>query len=131
MTKKKSKTGIAPRTKAEWVSLIISILLLAVVVALVVSLWLGQSHQPARFRVESGPIRNEAGHYYLSIKVTNEGDKTGAQVSVEGKVNSAGGEEAAATTFDFIPARSSVEGVLVFNGDPASAEVRVVSYQQP
>src|SRR6185295_13645169 len=38
MNKKRGKTGITPRTKAEWVSLIISIALLAGVVAVVIAL---------------------------------------------------------------------------------------------
>jgi len=131
MSKKKGATGIAPRTKAEWVSLFISIALLAVVVGIVIALWLRQPHEPARFRVERGEIRNEENHYYLSITVTNEGDTTGAQVTVEGKLKGASSEETSATTFDFIPAHSSAEGVLVFKTDAALADVRVVSYQKP
>jgi uncharacterized protein (TIGR02588 family) len=131
MTKKKGKSSVAPRTKAEWVSLAISTLLLAAVIGAVTALWISQSKEPARFRVDRGAARNEAGQYYLPITVTNEGDATGAQVTVEGKLTAGGGEETSATTFDFIPARSRAEGVLVFNHDPASAEVRVVSYQQP
>jgi uncharacterized protein (TIGR02588 family) len=131
MTKKKAAKGNPPRTRAEWVSLIISILLLAGVVGMVVSLWLSSSNRPARFRVDRGAIRNEAGHYYLPIRITNEGGTTGAQVTVEGKIKGAEGEESASTTFDFIPARSSAEGILIFSGEPGSAEVRVTSYQQP
>jgi uncharacterized protein (TIGR02588 family) len=131
MTGKKSKTSVAPRTKAEWVSLIISILLLAGVVGVVIALWLSPSKEPARFRIDRRAIRNEVGHYYLPITVTNEGDATGAQVTVEGRLEGAGNEQTSATTFDFIPAHSSVEGVLIFDTEPTSAELRVVSYQQP
>lgn len=76
-------------------------------------------------------LRNEANHYYLTITVTNEGDATGAQVTVEGKLAGGSNEEASATTFDFIPSHSKAEGVLVFTNEPTSAEVRVVSFQQP
>jgi uncharacterized protein (TIGR02588 family) len=131
MTRKKSKTGIAPRAKAEWVSLFISILLLAGVIGAVIALWLRPSSNPARFRVDRGAIRNEAGYYYLPIKITNEGDATGAQVTVEGRLKVSNQEEVSATTFDFIPTRSSAEGILIFNTEPSSALVRVVSYQQP
>ncbi|HKS28977.1 MAG TPA: hypothetical protein VJS44_14215 [Pyrinomonadaceae bacterium] len=131
MTKKKAASTNTPRTSAEWVSLVISILLLAGVVGTVAALWLGSSNSPARFRVERGTPRNEAGHYYLPIKVTNEGDTTGAQVTVEGKLKVSENEETASTTFDFIPARSTAEGILIFVSEPGSAEVRVISYQQP
>ncbi|MGH9838486.1 MAG: hypothetical protein ACREEM_06865 [Blastocatellia bacterium] len=131
MSRKKLAGGVAPRTKAEWVSLLISLLLLAGVVGTVVALWLNPSGNPARFRVDCGAIRNEADRYYLPITVANEGDATAAQVTVEGRLRGDGGEEIAATTFDFIPARSRARGVLIFKGDPATAEILVVSYQQP
>jgi uncharacterized protein (TIGR02588 family) len=131
MSKGKKTTGIAPRTQAEWVSLIVSLLLLAGVVGLVVALWISPSGHPARFRVERGPARSEGGRYYLPVTVINDGDATGAQVTVEGRLAVGGSEETATTTFDFIPARSSAEGVLVFSGDPASAAVVVASFQKP
>ena len=131
MSRKKREGGDAPRTKAEWVSLIISLLLLAGVVGIVIALWLNPSSSPARFRIDRGAIRIEAGRYYLPITVANEGDATAAQVTVEGRLRGGGEDEVVATTFDFIPARSRVEGVLIFKGDPAIAEVAVASYQQP
>ncbi|MGA9769196.1 MAG: hypothetical protein WBV94_09160 [Blastocatellia bacterium] len=131
MSKKKSGTGIIPRTKAEWVSLIISIVLLAAVVAAVILLWVNSSNKPARFRIDRGAIRNEAGHYYLPISITNDGDTTGAQVTVEGTTGGGGNEETSATTFDFIPGHSTSQAVLIFSTEPTSAEMRVVSYQQP
>ncbi|HEX8749279.1 MAG TPA: hypothetical protein VF717_19040 [Pyrinomonadaceae bacterium] len=131
MTKKKAAGANLPRTTAEWVSLIISALLLAGVVGIVLALWLNSPDSPARFRIERGTPRNEAGQFYLPIKVTNEGDTTGAQVTIEGKLKVNEREETAATTFDFIPARSSAEGILIFIAEPGSAEVRVISYQQP
>lgn len=132
MTKKSTTASSnTPRTGAEWVSLFISILLLAGVISVVLSLWYNSSNTPARFRVERGAARNEGGHYYLPIKVINEGDGTGAEVTVEGKHKVNEREETASTTFDFIPARSTVEGILIFMADPASADVRVVSFQEP
>jgi uncharacterized protein (TIGR02588 family) len=131
MSEGKKTTGIAPRTKAEWVSLIVSLLLLAGVIGLVIALWISQSGRPARFRVERGSVRSEGGRYYLPVTVINDGDATGAQVAVEGRLSVGGREEAATTTFDFIPARSSAEGVLVFSGDPSAAVVSVVSFQKP
>ncbi|HEX8177678.1 MAG TPA: hypothetical protein VF543_21495 [Pyrinomonadaceae bacterium] len=131
MTKKKAAGTNTPRTSAEWVSLIISTLLLAAVVGMVLALWFNSSNAPARFRVERGTPRNEAGQFYLPIKVTNEGDTTGAQVTIEGKLKVNEKDETASTTFDFIPARSTAEGILIFVAEPGSAEVRVVSYQQP
>jgi uncharacterized protein (TIGR02588 family) len=128
---KDESTGVAPRTKAEWVSLLISLLVLAGVVGTVIALWLRPTDNPPRFRIERGAVRSDADHYHLPIKLINDGDATGAQVTVEGTLRGGNAEETATTTFDFVPARSRVEGVLVFSSEPAAATVRVVSYQQP
>ena len=129
--KKGAEAGAAPRATAEWASLIITVLLLCGLVSVIVSLWLGSSDKPARFRIERGAARNEAGHYYLPVSVTNEGDETVVEVRVEGRLKADGREENASTTFDFIPGHSISEGVLVFMSEPGAADVRVVSYQQP
>jgi uncharacterized protein (TIGR02588 family) len=131
LSKKRKRSKITPRTTAEWASLGISLFLLAVVVAIVVKLWASETDEPPIFRVETGAARNEAGLVYLPFILTNDGDRTAAEVTVEGKIVAGGKEEISSTTFDFIPGHARQEGVLVFSADPASAEVRVTSYQQP
>lgn len=119
------------RNRAEWFSLGISLTLLSAVVATVASLWLKPSLKPAEFTVEPGEVRPANNHYYLPITITNEGDATAAEVTVEGTLETTSPEEVAATTFDFIPARSQAEGVLIFSEEPSTASVRVISYQKP
>jgi uncharacterized protein (TIGR02588 family) len=131
MTGKTAEAKLTPRTKPELISLIISIALVAGVVGLVFAAWLNPSKTPARFRIDRGAIRNAGSQYYLPITITNEGDSTGAEVTVEGRVIGSSNEQVSATTFDFIPAHSSVEGILIFDTEPTSAQLRVVSYQQP
>jgi uncharacterized protein (TIGR02588 family) len=125
------RSGIAPRTRAEWVSLTVALILLAFVVATVIALWVDPSSAPARFRVDRGAIRVEGGVFYLPVIVSNDGDATGAQVTVSGKLEAGGKEEEASTTFDFIPGHSHSEGTLIFSSDPVSADVQVISYQEP
>ncbi|HZG40717.1 MAG TPA: hypothetical protein VEZ50_18730 [Nodosilinea sp.] len=119
------------RNPAEWFSLGISLTLLAAVVATVASLWLKPSLKPAEFTVEPGEVRPAQDHYYLPITIKNEGDATAAEVTVEGTLETTSPEEVANTTFDFIPARSEAEGVLIFSEEPSAASVRVISYQKP
>lgn len=119
------------RNRAEWISLGISLTLLAGVVATVVSVWLNPSLEPAEFTVERGQVRTANGHYYLPVTVKNEGDATAAEVTVEGSLDAAPDDEVATTTFDFVPAQSDAEGVLIFSQEPSGATVRVVSYQEP
>ncbi len=119
------------RNRAEWVSLGISLVLLSAVVGTVLSLWLHPSLKPAEFMVELGQVRTANGHYYLPVTVKNEGDATAAQVTVEGSLDAAPDDEIATTTFDFVPARSDAEGILIFSQEPSGATVRVISYQEP
>lgn len=131
MSKKRKSSKIAPRTTAEWVSLVISLLLLGVVVGVIIKLWVSETREPARFKIEAGAARNDAGQYYLPFTLTNEGDQTAAEVTVEGRIAAAGGEEISSTTFDFIPGHARQEGVLIFSSDPATAQLRVASFQRP
>lgn len=131
MSKKRKGGKAAPRTRAEWVSLVISLLLLAVVVGIVIKLWVSETQEPARFKIEVGAARNDVGQYHLPFTLTNEGDQTAAEVTVEGKIEGAGNEETSSTTFDFIPGHARQEGVLIFSGDPAAAQLRVASFQRP
>jgi len=131
LSKKSKRSKVTPRTTAEWVSLIISLLLLACVVGIVVKLWVSETAKPARFKIETGAARNEAGQFYLEFTLTNEGDQTAAEVTVEGRIGDAGNEETSSTTFDFIPGHARHQGVLVFSVEPANAQLRVASYQQP
>jgi uncharacterized protein (TIGR02588 family) len=131
MSDKKEKAKAIPRTSAEWVSLIVSLLLLAAVVGVIVVLWVQDAGKPATFRVDTGTIRRVGPQYYLPITIRNDGDATGASVSVEGRLTGQKDDQTVTTTFDFIPAHASAEGVLVFPSDPSPADVRVVSFQPP
>ncbi|WP_052049519.1 hypothetical protein [Leptolyngbya sp. KIOST-1] len=119
------------RNRAERFSLAISLTLLSGVVATVASLWLHPSLKPAVFTVEPGAVRTANGLYYLPVTIKNDGDATAAEVTVEGSLGAGSTEEIATTTFDFIPAHSDAETVLIFSQEPTAATVRVISYQEP
>lgn len=119
------------RNPAEWFSLGISLTLLSAVIATVASLWLNPSLKPAEFTIKPGQVRAANGNYYLPVTISNEGDATAAEVTVEGTLETSSPDEVATTTFAFVPARSDVEGVLIFSQEPSAATVRVVSYQEP
>jgi uncharacterized protein (TIGR02588 family) len=120
-----------PRTAAERVALTIAALILAVVIGMIVFLWITSEHAPPRFEVTRGELRTENGAFYLPVTVTNQGDETASQVTLEGSLTVDGAEESATTTFDFIPGHSEVEAVLIFRADPQEATIGVVSYQEP
>jgi uncharacterized protein (TIGR02588 family) len=119
------------RTRAEWISLIVSIGLLGVVIGLIIWVWLNEQGTPATFRIERGAIEQVDGQYYLSVTIHNEGDTTASEVTLEGSLEVDGDEETATTTFDFVPGHSDREATLIFSADPSAADVRVISYQDP
>ena len=131
MSRGRTRDTPPPRTTAEWLSLGIALTLLAAVIGSVIALWLSPNDDPPRFTVEQGEVRNQDGRFHLVVIVRNDGDLTASQVTIEGRLAGDGQEESAMTTFDFVPGRSAVEGVLVFGRDPAGAVVRVASYQKP
>jgi uncharacterized protein (TIGR02588 family) len=120
-----------PRTRAEWVSLGIALVLLAGVVGAVVALWLSPNDDPPRFRVEPGAVQRVGDRYQLPVRVRNAGDQTASEVTVEGRVPGGPAEEVAHTTFDFVPGRSTVEGTLIFSRPPEHATVAITSFQKP
>lgn len=121
----------AKRSSAEWISLVISLALLAGVVGLVVWVWVREAGSPAQFTVERGETRQANAQFYLFVTIHNDGDLTASEVLLEGTLEVDGQEETASTTFDFVPGHSEREATLMFSADPAEAELQVVSYQEP
>jgi uncharacterized protein (TIGR02588 family) len=120
-----------PRSTAEWLSLIISLLILLGIIGLVLAMWANSASAPAQFTLEPGDVRQANGLYYLPVTIANTGDETAAQVMLEGIVTAGEDEEEATTTIDFLPGHAQAEAVLIFSHDPSDAELRVVSYQKP
>ena len=121
----------AKRSSAEWISLVISLALLAGVVGLVVWVWVREAGSPAQFTVERGETRQANAQFYLFVTIHNDGDLTASEVLLEGTLEVDGQEETASTTFDFVPGHSEREATLMFSADPAEAELQVMSYQKP
>ena len=106
------------------------------VIGVIITLWAQDQNRPASFRVEKGSVHRVGTRFYLPFTITNEGDATGAQVIVEGKLTGesvppGADDQTAMTTFNFIPANASVDGIFVFTVKPSSSDVRVVSFQPP
>jgi uncharacterized protein (TIGR02588 family) len=131
MSEDQPQHKVAPRTTAEWVSLGVALLLLVGVIGIVISLWLRATDNQIQFEIERQPIYEQEGQFYLPITITNSSDKAAQLVTVEGKLTVEDKEEISTTTFDFIPPRSKVQGVLIFNNNPEETQVRITSFQEP
>ena len=131
MSGRKRGATASPRTFAEWVSLSVSLLLLAGIVGVIVWLWAAEPKGQPRFTIERGAARQEGGLFHVPVAVTNAGGEAVAQVRVEGRQAEGLREERPATTINFLPVRAREEVVLIFRSDPSEASVEVVSYQRP
>lgn len=132
MSRKGQGESASPtRTPAEWVSLAVSLLLLACVVGAILWLWAEEPTGPPRFEVERAAARAEAGLFHLPVAVKNVGGEAAGQVRLEGRLVTGGREERPAATIDFLPVGAREEVVLIFRGDPSGASVEVVSYRRP
>ena len=89
MSPNKQNSRTLPRTGAEWVSLSVSLILLATVVGMIVWLWVREPTGPARFKIERGEMRSEEGLSHLPMTVTNVGGTAAREIRVEGKLSAA------------------------------------------
>ena len=124
------------RTVAEWTTLGISLAILAVVFTTIAWLWLRDDAAPATIDVTAmtGEIRHKGDVWYFPLEVTNTGDATAEDVSVEAELApDAGQPETAEVTFAFLASGETVRGTVVFTSDPASGSltIRPVSFKEP
>ena len=115
------------RTTAEWISLIISILVLACLVGLIGWLWATEGDQPAQFSLEMGEVRQVGQQFYLEVTVRNDGDQAAAAVEVVGTLD----DQASNVTLDLLPGHAEQNATLIFDSDPKQAELAVVGYSEP
>ncbi len=117
----------AARTTAEWISLIISILLLSCLVGLIGWLWATEGDQPAQFSLERGAVRQVGQQFYLEVTVRNDGDQAATAVEVVGTLD----DQECNVTLDLLPGHAEQSATLIFNSDPQQAEIAVVGYSEP
>jgi uncharacterized protein (TIGR02588 family) len=112
---------------AEWITLLISGLLIAAVVAAVCYFTLTRGDLPPTFQAELQSVETRAGseQFYLLV-VTNTGDEPAQEVRVRVELQTGETTETAVFTLELLAAGASEEGVAVFMRDPSEGEVRAV-----
>jgi uncharacterized protein (TIGR02588 family) len=125
-----------PRSIAEWVTFSIASLILAGIVGLVCSLWVGKRHhQPPELSVtRSAETRQAAGQFYIPFQVINSGGGTAesvqviAELTIDGEVAESGEQQV-----DFLSGGETQDGAFIFTRDPQQGEliIRVASYKLP
>ncbi len=123
------------RSAAEWVTLSISLSILAVIVSLVAYIWINEKDQPPVLSVTNKQKIWEAdGQFYVPFEIINKGGETAesvqliAELEIPGKVTQTGEQQ-----IDFLSRGEKEEGAFVFNEDPRKGQltIRVGSYKSP
>ena len=110
-----------PRSFAEWVSLGISILIVAGVVGLVLYQHVTRRTEPAVIEVQAqlDKVRRAGGTYYVPLEITNSGGVTAEEVVVEVELVPTRGErERAELTVRFLAGGDTHHATAVFKSDP-------------
>lgn len=128
--------GARGRPAAEWITLGISVAVIAGILGLVTWLYVRGTEAPPTIAVEAmlDDVRDVDGDWYLPIEVRNDGDRTVASAIIEGELDTGSGQpETAQVTIDYLAGNERVRGTFVFSSDPRDGELSVgpTSYQDP
>lgn len=111
---------------AEWTTLIVSSMVVALVVGLigVQMLSVAETADPVVRVVEIDRVGDRFG---VRVTVENGGDETAANVQVAARLASgAGSQEAGDLSIDFLAGGEAQDLVFLFDADPAQGELEVV-----
>jgi uncharacterized protein (TIGR02588 family) len=110
---------------AEWITLLISSLLIAAVVVAVGYFEFTGGDLPSTFQAEPQSVETRAGsaQFYLPVTVTNTGDEPAQDVRVRVELRTGETTETAVFTLELLAPGASDEGVAVFAHDPSAGEV--------
>lgn len=131
----KDAQDVKGRTVAEWTTLAISAAMVVSMLGLVTYLYVRGDSQPAIVTASAqlDKLRQDDSAYYVPVQVTNEGDRTVEDVTIEGELAVDGQVETAEITVTFLAGGERVTGAFVFSQDPSQGEltVRPISYKDP
>jgi uncharacterized protein (TIGR02588 family) len=123
------------RSAAEWVTLSVSIAIIAVLVGLVITVYLFGGDEPATIEVRPllEEVRHADGTAYLPVEVTNNGDRTAEDVYVQMTLHTDEVEPVTTSfTIRFLAGGEQQRGVVAFNQNPAEGELRwTLSFIEP
>lgn len=120
------------RNAAEWTTLGISLAVLVGVFALVAIQLRNPDAAPVpTARVKQ--VRAVGDRFHVDVEVTNEGDRTAANVQVNAEIQGIDGAISGDQTIDFLPGGGEQQLTFIFDDDPTTheLEVRVTGFTNP
>lgn len=121
------------RSPAEKASLIISLFIVSLVVALICYTWISGDNNPPQLALKTFQLRQVDRQYYVPFSVTNLGGTTANSVEVVAKLTTESEVQTGRQQFDFLSRQESQSGEFIFDRSPDEGEliIRVASYQEP
>lgn len=123
------------KNRLEWCVFAMSLALVGSVLCYLTYHALFNKSTPPVLEVELGAAQRQAGYYEMPVTVHNRGDQTAEAVQIEVRLTKPdASHEQAGFEIQFVPPRSSRQGVVSFQTDPQTAKQlmgRAVGYQQP
>ena len=119
----------------EWCVFVLSLALVGSVLSYLTYQALFAKSTPPLLEVELGPASPHGGHYAVPVSVHNRGYQTAEAVRVQVLlIKPDDTHEQADFELQFLPPRSSRQGMVTFETDPHTAKRmtgRAIGYQQP
>jgi uncharacterized protein (TIGR02588 family) len=123
------------RSLAEWITLLISTTILALLVGLILYDWQVNQTRPPAFEITiANEVRVTDRRYYLPFAITNTGGRIARTVQVVAELHFPGiADEVAEQQIDFLSGHERKQGSFVFTHNPLEGDlmVRVASYRLP
>ncbi|MGJ3252230.1 MAG: TIGR02588 family protein [Elainellaceae cyanobacterium] len=130
-----SAANQAPRSLAEWITLLIATLILLILTGLVFYDWQVTQHRPPAFQIEvTETARVTDGRYYVPFMIKNTGGRIARTVQVTAELHLDGlDDETGEQQIDFLSGNERKRGSFVFTHNPQEGEllIRVASYRLP
>lgn len=133
---KTQQTQDQERTIAEWITLGLSIVIVASTIGALTWLYIVGGEMPPTVTVEPqmNQLRQEDSGYYLPVVVTNEGDTTVSGVTILAELETGPSDpERSEFVISFLAGGATVEGAFIFQTDPTQGELTTTAanYQIP
>lgn len=115
-----------PRSRPEWWTLAVSLVVLVAVVAGLVAEMLAGDDDARPVVTVAAPVAAGGGTYHVPVEVRNEGDRAASSVQVSADLVVDGVSTSGDQTIDFLGAGETESLVFVFPDDPATGTLDVV-----
>lgn len=127
--------GSEERSTAEWVTLVVSVLIVLALAGLIIYQQMVRGTEPPLIEVtpKLEEMRQEGNAYYVTIEVTNKGELTAEDVEVQLSLETGEGQpEVAAFTLKLLAGRETESQTVIFQNDPSKGKLtHVVAFSTP